>query len=358
MTTTCIYHIMIDRFAGCDKNRPWRSFKGGNLKGIIGKLDYIQELGCNGIMLTPFYKTNEYHGYHILDYEQVDEHFGTWNDVDALVSEVHRRNMTITADFVANHCHKDNPLVSNHPDWFKRNRNGRLKGFESIDILPEFNLNHPDARKYMTDRGLELCSHGFDAIRLDYAKGPSITFWKSFRQAIKQLYPHVLLIGEVWGKPKDKCLPLSLQNAVGRKQLSVQEAWQVRYAGVFDGVLDFEFQSLMCGAARSRGGFKNNKTLVRKTNRHFAHYTAFPEYQLWLFLDNHDTNRFLFECRGNIERLKDAITFLSNQHHPHLLYYGTECGMTHVGNLFSDESYADEQVRECMDWNGTKYQSI
>ena len=86
-----IYHIMIDRFAGCDLKREGRCFKGGNLQGIMKKLDYIQSLGCNGILLTPFYKTNEYHGYHILDYEQVDEHFGTWEDVRQLIAAVHRR---------------------------------------------------------------------------------------------------------------------------------------------------------------------------------------------------------------------------------------------------------------------------
>ena len=111
MSAPFIYHIMIDRFAGCDPKRKERCFKGGNLKGIIGKLDYIQALGCTGILLTPFYKTNEYHGYHITDYEQVDEHFGTWDNVAGLVKAVHKRGMTITADFVANHCHISNPVV-------------------------------------------------------------------------------------------------------------------------------------------------------------------------------------------------------------------------------------------------------
>ena len=105
-----IYHIMIDRLYPTNANFKEREFNGGNIRGVIEKLDYIQALGMKGIMLTPFYQTKRYHGYHITDYDKVDPHFGTWNNVELLVQEVHKRKMIIVADFVPNHCHISNSL--------------------------------------------------------------------------------------------------------------------------------------------------------------------------------------------------------------------------------------------------------
>ena len=60
-----IYHILIDRFF--PMNGEDGNFKGGCIKSIIEHLDYIQNLGMTGIMLTPFHKTAAYHGYHVID---------------------------------------------------------------------------------------------------------------------------------------------------------------------------------------------------------------------------------------------------------------------------------------------------
>lgn len=351
MNKQFIYHIMIDRFAGCDPIREGRCFKGGNLKSIIPKLHYIKNLGCDGIMLTPFYKTYEYHGYHITDYEQVDEHFGTWSDVKQLVDAAHQLGMTITADFVANHCHITNPLVKQHPDWFKKRKDGAFKCFAKIEYLPEFNLDKADARQYMTEKMKHLCNLGFDAIRLDYAKGPSLKFWKEVRSSIKKDYPHVLLIGEILGPPMGKHLPDELAVMVKDRKISRQEAWQMCYQDVLDGVLDFEYQSIMRKAVHTAKRIEGNKQLSVAVKQHFVHYADHPDFQLWLLLDNHDLNRFLFECDGNAELLQEAVAFSCKHNRPYLLYYGTEKGMSHKSNRFSREAYADEQVRECMKWN-------
>lgn len=93
-----------------------------------------------------------------------------------------------------------------------------------------------------------------------------------------------------------------------------------------------------------------NVGLNMKVQQHFNHYARSPDYQLWLFLDNHDTNRLLFECRGDVELLKEAVAFTRQQSRPYLLYYGTEKGMTQQTDRFSGIPYADEQVRKCMKW--------
>lgn len=346
-----IYHILIDRFAGCNPEIQGRGYKGGNLKALLGKLDYIQQLGATGILLTPFQKGwRSYHGYHITDYTEVNPHFGTWHTIDRLVEEVHRRGMIIIADFVANHCHKRGPVWEQHPEWFKTNQDGCPTFFNNIDYLPEFNLDYPEARRFMTDNGLLLCRHGFDALRLDYAKGPSIAFWQHFRKNIKLEYPHVQLIGEVWGKPMDKELPPQLENAYQKGALTEKEAWQKRYAGILDGVMDFAYQELLVQTVRSGKRILGNKQLYRQVKKHFSHFADCHNFRLFLFLDNHDTNRFLFECKGDVDLLREAIQFSRQWQHPYFMYYGTEKGMCNEKDICCGQPYADEWVRQCMDF--------
>ncbi len=351
MKSEFIYHILIDRFTGDPGKYPSRGFTGGTLRGILERLDYIQALGATGIMLTPFHKTAAYHGYHITDYDEVDPHFGTWEDVDALVAEVHRRGMTIVADFVANHCHESHPLFADgrHADWFLHKKDGRVKGFAGLGFLPMFNTDHPEVRDYLTARGLELCRRGFDALRLDHATGPSYAFWKHFRTTLKAAYPQVQLIGEVWGeldfKPYDK-----KRYKHHLKMFAPQEARQLEYVNILDGVFDFRLREILCRTAKLKNSrFTNNHSLQKMVNRHFERYP--PNFALWLFLDNHDTDRFGYVCKGNKEKVCQALAFLQRQGSPCLMYYGTEIGMQNSHHVTPKTPYSDEEVRECMIWS-------
>lgn len=342
-----LYHIFIDRFAGWSGTGRGTCFRGGNLRDIVPLLDHVRGLGATGVLLTPFYKGAAYHGYHVTDYEEVDGRFGTWADVDALVAEVHRRGMVIVADFVANHCHETCRLRREHADWFRREKGGGVRCFEGISGLPEFDLDRPDAARYMVERGLDLCRHGFDGLRLDYAKGPSLGFWRRFRRALKSQFPGVFTVGEVWGRPRDKRLPHALAVKVRNGELSVQEAWQMRYEGLLDGVLDFEYQHLMAVAARS-GRIAGNDWLKGAVERHLERFEGCEDLRLFLFLDNHDTNRFLYECGGDRGLLDEAVEFTRRLPYPFVEYYGTELGMSNVRDIFDGTPFADARVRQCF----------
>lgn len=85
-------------------NLPMRkSFYGGNLKGIIEKLDYIEELGINAIYLTPIFKAPSNHKYDTTDYFQIDDNFGSKEEFKKLVDEAHLREIRIILDCVFNH---------------------------------------------------------------------------------------------------------------------------------------------------------------------------------------------------------------------------------------------------------------
>lgn len=339
---------MIDRFFPMKGEDANGNFKGGCLRSIINHLDYIKGLGMTGIMLTPFYKTAAYHGYHVANFEKVDPHFGTKEDVKELVSKVHERNMIIVADFVANHCHISCKLFDDgkHKDWFLFQSDGSYRSFAGIADLPMFNTDNKEVQAYLTERILDLCAMGFDAIRLDHATGPSYTFWSFIRKSVKRQYPGVRLIGEVWGKLDFKPCNI-IRYFFNRIRYNTQEARQLEYVGILDGVLDFSYQQLLCKAVNSRRSIINNRVLYNEVKTHFARYPT--NFELWLFLDNHDLNRFLFECNGNTMLLKESIAFSEQWNNkPYLMFYGTEKEFTNKKSIFDGTSYADERVRMCL----------
>lgn len=88
----------------------------GDLKGILLKLDYLQELGVDVIWLSPVYKSpNDDNGYDISDYQSIMTEFGTMDDFNRLLSAVHERGMKIMMDLVVNHTSDEHP-------WFLASR--------------------------------------------------------------------------------------------------------------------------------------------------------------------------------------------------------------------------------------------
>jgi glycosidase len=79
------------------------SIYGGNIKGVIEKLDYIKNLGFNGIYFNPIFLSPTSHKYDTIDYLKIDPSFGTEKDFEILIKEAHKRNIKIILDAVFNH---------------------------------------------------------------------------------------------------------------------------------------------------------------------------------------------------------------------------------------------------------------
>ena len=115
---TVWYQIFPERFCNGDPTRnqenviEWREegavsnkeFYGGDLQGIISKLDYLEDLGITGIYLTPIMESPTSHKYDTTDYQKIDPHFGDEKVLKLLVEEAHNRKMRIMPDVVFNHC--------------------------------------------------------------------------------------------------------------------------------------------------------------------------------------------------------------------------------------------------------------
>ena len=153
--------------------------------------------------------------------------------------------------------------------------------------------------------------------------------------------------GAVWGK-----LDFKPQNSFryfwNKLRYSTQEARQMEYIGVLDGLFDFRYQELICNAVKTNSGIEGNTKLKRFITKHFANYPS--DFQLWLFLDNHDMNRFLFVCNGDKKMLQEAINYTKQWHKPFLTYYGTEKGMLNETDIHQ-MPYGDELVRKPMIWD-------
>lgn len=348
-----VYQIMIDRFANDfkslknDDNVIPPPFQGGNIKGIINRLDYIVGLGVNSILLSPFFKSNAYHGYHCTTARnEIEPHFGNEKDIQSFVELIKERKMTCGADFVPNHCHITNPIYVEHYDWFEF-PNNEYKFYANIKDLPVLNLDHPDAREYMIKQALQLCEWGFNYIRIDHATGPSYSFLHELRMQVKRKYKNVRLIGEVVGEMDFKPLVCKRYNDNLNDKWSEQEARQYEYVGILDGVLDYEYYDIIKDALLHDMPFKNNKGLKRRVEKHFSRYPK--DFELWLFLDNHDVDRILYYCK-NIDKVKEVLDFTYSWKRPVVIYYGTEQGMCNK-TAIHQVAYDDESVRQCMDWN-------
>ena len=352
-----VYQIMIDRFANGSKFLKNNigvippPFLGGNIKGIIKRLNYIEGLGTNSILLSPFFKSNAYHGYHCTtSSNEIEPQFGNEEDMRRLVKQIKERKMTCGADFVPNHCHITNPIYVKHADWFEF-PNKEHKFYANIKDLPVLNLDHPEALKYMIKQALLLCEWGFDYIRIDHATGPSYSFLHELRMQVKRKYKNVRLIGEVVGEMDFKPLVSKRYNDNLNDDWSEQEARQYEYVGILDGVLDYEYYDIIKDALLHEMPINNNKALRERIKKHFSCYPK--NFELWLFLDNHDLDRILYYCK-DINKVKEVLDFTYSWKRPTIIYYGTEQGMKNKVAIHHME-YDDETVRQCIDWNGINH---
>ena len=357
-----IYHILIDRFAGYSSTKNWDKpiFIGGNLRGIIKKLPYLKKLGVNTLWISPFYKTSAYHGYHITDFYQIDPRFGTTEDLKKLIKTIHENNMHIIADFVPNHCSKNHPFFkdaqnnknSGYKKWFYfTNWPSDYLCFLSINDLPKINLNYPPAREHIINAAKYWLSYGLDGYRLDHVIGPSHDFWKQFNYEIKREYPQVVLIGEVWmlGIKFSELKTINIKWKLLKWLFGASsDSLLKEYVGELDGVLDFKFQEMIKAHIAWDASDWAKQKLYRKIKLHCKKYP--DNYFLSTFLDNHDINRFLFECKNDKEKLKQAAEIQFSVDQPAIIYYGTEIGMSQEKSMWEFHSHGDLQARRPMNW--------
>jgi cyclomaltodextrinase len=360
--TAIVYQVLIDRFAGlasADRLQP--EFLGGNLCALTEKLPYLETLGINTLWLSPFCETNAYHGYHVTDFYKIEPRFGTLDDLKRLIECAHASGIRVIADFVPNHCSDRHPFFldaqknrrSRYRNWFLFTEwPDRYLCFLDIKQLPKLNLDCPEARDHIIGAAKQWLSLGLDGFRLDHVIGPGHSFWRCFRAELKKDHAEAVLIGEAWleGINRHHLKTIHVKNRYFRWLLGVsQESIQREYYGELDGVLDFRFRSMVRDHIAWGPGDFSADMLQKRLGQRLSKYPK--DYFLATFLDNHDMNRFLYECGNDMEKLKAAASLQFSLSQPPIIYYGTEVGMTHEHPVRIDHPHSDLQARQPMVWD-------
>lgn len=374
-----IYFIVTDRFNNGDTSNDdpngenynknhLETYHGGDIKGITEKLDYLKELGINTIWITPIVDNIDfnkavnwnaaeelksqyaYHGYWAKNFEVMDEHLGSVEDLKELIDEAHDRGIKIMVDVVLNHAGygmhpNDTITVKNSPTaeekakfegmFREKGTTDTIKG-EQVG-LPDFLTEVPEVRakliqwqsswleKAKTDKGNTI-----DYFRVDTTKHVESTTWNAFKNRLTELNPDFKLIGENYGASIDS------------------HGGQLR-SGQFDALLDFSFNDIAKDFVNGNIDGAIDRILKREK---LMDNTA----TAGNFLSSHDEDGFLWtlDREGNNNGIYDkdeigkfmlaASLQITSKGQP-VIYYGEELGASgrKSGNMeageFSENRY-------------------
>lgn len=339
------YQIFPERFRNGDKSNdppgtlPWggvpdrENFFGGDLRGIIEKLDYIRDLGATALYLNPIFLAGTNHKYDTRDYFQIDPAFGDDATFDELVRELHARGMKLVLDGVFNHCGDgfgpfqdllEHGEASRYKDWFtpyafplSSEPHPNYATCGNCAYLPRLNLKNPEVEAFVHKVALFWLERGIDGWRLDVPYEVHTQFWVRFREVVKARFPSAYLVAEEWRDP-----------------------YALIQGDTFDGAMhyrlrDLSFDFILKNALVADAFARALETLRGRVPEDI-------EKGMLTLLGSHDTARVLTECGGNVESAKLLYTLLLTYPGAPLIYYGDENGM---------QGANDPDCRRTMEWH-------
>ncbi|HJG49006.1 MAG TPA: alpha-amylase [Facklamia tabacinasalis] len=176
----------------------------GTFKAVIPELDRIKEMGTDIVWFLPMYplgeesrKGEDGSPYAIKDYRSVDPNYGTMEDFEELIEEIHNRGMKVMIDIVYNHTSPDSILANEHPDWFYKTAEGHFgnRVGDWSDIV-DLDYQHPDLWNYQIESLEQWVKRGVDGFRCDVAPLVPIEFWLQAREAVEEINSEVIWLSE------------------------------------------------------------------------------------------------------------------------------------------------------------------
>lgn len=313
-----VYYIVVDRFHNGNPNNDGADFNpkdplayhGGDIEGIIKKLDYIQEMGFTTVTLSSIFQAEDYAGKQIEDHRKVEEHFGNLDDVKRLVKEAHKRDMKIMLEFIANHVGPNHSWLQDETKqaWFHEKGliNDTQKEENKLviwyDGLPDLATENLETRDYIIDTAKWWISEtNIDGFYIDHADTVDVEFWQLFQSEIKKQKEDFYLIGSL------------LDNRV-------ETITSYQHAG-FSSLLNEQF-------------YKEASDVFKSVDRPITSITKVVEEStgtLSPFLDSDDTVRFTRKAIENQQhpglRLKMAFSYMYMVPGAPVVYYGTEIAL-------------------------------
>ena len=386
----------------------------GDLKGIISKLDYLEELGIDGLWISPIFDSPMHDvGYDVRDYRSVHSLFGTLSDVDELVKQAHARGIHIILDMVFNH-------TSNEHRWFAESRSSRtaakrhwyiwhpgrrvgLSGWRPLrlppnnwrgafggsawtwddrteeyylhlflDRQPDLNWRNPEVERAMFDRARFWLDRGVDGFRLDVINyivkdralrsNPYRLHWTFPRRHDQQLHiydrnqPETHDILKRFRRLLDEYGETMLVGEVYPNEGLMEPENSAAYLGSGEDELHLTFDfSLLQTGFRARSFRAALERWYGSMPR-----DGWPSHTL----SNHDRPRAMTRlCKGSVERARLLAALLLTQRGTPFLYYGEEIGMSDgrlrrsqirdpIGHAYWPFFSGRDPSRTPMQWNG------
>ncbi|MEY2596222.1 MAG: hypothetical protein RI965_1494 [Bacteroidota bacterium] len=355
-----IYLIMPDRFVNgdpsndqfpdlqdkvADRTNPYARH-GGDLAGVISKLDYLKYAGVTSIWLTPvlendmprmkenIWMMSGYHGYWITNHYKVDKRFGTNQTYKDLVKAAHSKGLKIIQDAVYNHVGSYHHTVKDLPmkDWLNQwpsytgpdhreevfydphateIEKKKMLGGWFVPHLPDLNLSNPYVANYMIQLNIWATEEfGIDGWRVDTYKYCDEKFLNRINAALLSEFPNLTVFGEAW------------TNTVPGSAYFTQNNLDVPFKHQIKGVTDFPLQSAIMDAINQPFGWTDGITKVYMTlAQDFLYKNPLTN---CIFLDNHDMNRFFSMAGENLDKYKIGLGLLLTIRGIPQVYYGTE----------------------------------
>ncbi len=325
----------------------------GDLNGVTEKLDYIQDMGFNGIWLMPIHPSPTYHKYDVKDYYAVDPAYGTLEDLDRLITEAHNRGIKVILDLVVNHTSDSHPHFQEacryirengepggeYGDYYrfiKKNASGYspVSGTEYYyesrfwSGMPDLNLDSEAVRGEIVDiMRFWMTDHHVDGFRLDavtsYYTGDlkqNVEFLSWLNTEAKKIRPDCYIVGEAW---------------VGT-DASIDEYYQ---SGVDSFFLFTASQGTgtLATIVKQQNGKAFGKLM---TDLQSTYNSGVPA----PFVGNHDTMRpgSFMPGEENVKMLGGVLSMMNGST---FVYYGEEIGMISKGG-----SNSDPAKRIAMKW--------
>ncbi|MBK8721087.1 MAG: alpha-glucosidase C-terminal domain-containing protein [Saprospiraceae bacterium] len=177
--------------------------KEGNFKAFEAHLPRLKEMGVDIIWLMPIHPIGEKNRkgklgsyYAVKDYLGVNPEFGTMDEFKSLVKKIHSMGMYVIIDWVANHTAWDNPLATEHPEWYTKTREGNFQPtpwYDWDDII-DLDYDHPGLRKYMTEAlKFWVKEADIDGYRCDTGGFIPTDFWDNARAEMDAIKPVFML---------------------------------------------------------------------------------------------------------------------------------------------------------------------
>ena len=317
----------------------------GDLNGVTAKLDYIQEMGYNGIWLMPIHPSPTYHKYDVTDYYAIDPDYGTLEDFKNLVDEAHKRGIRVIIDLVVNHSSDGHPWFTEACSYIRQNGEpgGKYGDFYNFRItdngayhsvsgsqysyegqfwsgMPDLNLSSENVRAEIKNiMKYWLIDYNVDGFRLDavtsYYTGNlqgNIDFLAWLNTEAKAIKPSAYIVGEAW---------VGDDYTIDRYYESGCDSFFLFTASQAGGSI--------ATAVKQSNGAAVGKLFVELQETYGSDAILAP------FLGNHDTMRPGSFMPGE-ENVKMAAGVLSMMNGGTFVYYGEEIGMISKGGNNSD----------------------